>query len=371
MAQIPSPIVVGQQRQPFAQQLIMALLSQAPDALMSFLNQRRLSQAQNAPPQPTYAQEAEGRSALDFLFQQPPGQSRIVEGLKREPGLGDARKDFGPALKRAQQVAPAEAKQIATQQEEVKKAAEKALAEAQIKAQARAIADGISGITPDQKDQVTRLLEFKGQFPDALPAESFTAMLTQMLPPGKADEALIRVREQDIIESKARVGKIAIDIKQGKDRQAAVAQLAQEAGIDWYSPGLEDEVLKFYTESRENPVVARQRFALAMAGIVRQDFLGNPIAFVTGSEAVQIADNLARQLDPAGGASLPALDPTVIQETEFVAQARPRIQEVMQGEKPDIVALRNDIIERAVAFGLSRERAAQLFVEIIRTIPSF
>ena len=367
MATVPSPIITGrQQRQPFLEQLLISLLSQTPNLLLGQLNR---NQTANAPAKPSFAQEVEGEFALNELIQgATPEESPIKRSLIMTPGLGDARVSMGKTFKQAERTAPLELEKITKQRQVAAVEAEKARILGEIKTQAGAIAAGISGITPDQRAQVSRIIEFKSQFPEALPAESYTALLNQILPPDAVEQSLILEREQTITESKARVGKIALEIKLGKDRQTAVAALAQELGVDWYAPGLEDEAMKFITESQENPAVARQRFALSTAGIVRMDFEGNPIAFVTGTEAVQLADKMARDLDPAGGASLPPLDPAIVREVEFVGVERPEIQASIR-EKIDLGTIRNTFTERALAFGIPRERIAQLFVEIMRTIP--
>ena len=72
MANIPSPIVTGgnrQDRQPFMQQLLMALISQAPETIFGALQERRLGREETRKTQETQATGDASKAILQALLQ--------------------------------------------------------------------------------------------------------------------------------------------------------------------------------------------------------------------------------------------------------------------------------------------------------------
>src|SRR3990167_872305 len=72
MANIPSPIVTGgnrQDRQPFMQQLLMARISQAPETIFGALQERRLGREETRKTQETQATGDASKAILQALLQ--------------------------------------------------------------------------------------------------------------------------------------------------------------------------------------------------------------------------------------------------------------------------------------------------------------
>jgi len=363
---LPQPLYTGghqKQRTP-AEQILISLATQVPQFAASLLEQHN---AKMSPQQEQY------NAAKDIAFEQnlqdPTASIRNLVSA----GLGNANADpkaVQSALSDAKARAPLER---AAREEELKLAQEQAdelRAEELKQKNVGLFRRSVLATTRDQSvaDAAAGLYRMRVDMPEALPAEAFNSMLTRIVGPDAAEQSLIALRDVQRQSTLQNILKIKQDMQRQTTRDAALNQVAEDFGFDWWVPGLEDVMISALKDkvTSSDPQALFAKIATDLATSWKVDLTGNPVIPHTGAEAVSNAAGIVHQIFPEWN---PVITPELQRDADFLATMRNSIEAGLENRR-SLSELKAVYLQEAANAGIEAPQAQQYWTELIRTIPN-